>query len=112
MLDLQAIKTKTFEIKLLDGTIIHIKKANNELVCLMEEFETKISKTKSIKNFIEELQSLIIKILNHNTDHKTFDNLFFNQVYEDGCKIYDYTICMAIYKEYAEFMKGVLTNPN
>lgn len=112
MLDLQKRKKKTFDVLLPGGEELHIKKANDDLLYSMEDFEKKVRSLNGVKEVFEEVKKLILQILNRNTDGKIFDGLLFNMEDEEGDNIYDYSTCMLIFQEYSKFMQEVLSNPN
>nr|DAP50265.1 MAG TPA: hypothetical protein [Caudoviricetes sp.] len=111
-LDLNKLKTKTFELKLLDGRVINIKKPNEDLIVEMENFEKEAPNSKCVQDVFKKIKALTLIIINRNTEGVVFDYLFFEQKGEDGELLYDYTVCAAIFAEYSKFTRGVLANPN
>lgn len=72
MIDLQAFKEVTEEVKLFDGDIINIKKPTQQMIIDMMALQDDINKGNS-KNLIEKVNKVLISILNHNTENKQFD---------------------------------------
>ena len=112
VLNLKERKKKTFDIILLDGTELHIKKATEEQIVELEEYEKKLKSVKSVKDVFEYTRKMTLEILNRNTAGKVYDALFFESKDEDGEPLYNYEVCLAICKEYIQFTYGVLNNPN
>lgn len=112
VINLKERKKKTFDLTLLDGTELHIRKANDELIYAMEDFEKKARKMNGVKEVFEEVKKLTLQILNRNDAKKLYDNLFLDQKDEYGDTLYDYTTCMTIFSEYSKFMQETLRNPN
>lgn len=69
-LDLTVFKEDTFDIKLLDGSMIKIKKPSQKM--FMEFIAYQDMKTDNQEEVIQALDILIIKIINNNTDGKEF----------------------------------------
>nr|DAT81701.1 MAG TPA: hypothetical protein [Caudoviricetes sp.] len=111
-LDLAKRKQKYFDLTMVDGTKLQIKKANEELIYEMEEFEKRLRKSSNVKEVFEGIKTLVLKIINRNTANKVYDALLFNLKGEDGELLYDYDVCMAIFAEYNKFTYEVLRNPN
>ena len=94
------------------ANVEEIKKANDELLYAMEDFEKKARKMNGVKEVFDEVKKLTLLILNRNDAQKVYDALFFEQKDDSDDLIYDYTVCMAIFHEYSKFMQEVLNNPN
>lgn len=112
VLNLKDRKKKTFELTLLDGSTVNLKKPNEDLIVEMEEFEKGLRNVKSVKEVFEGVKGMTLKILNRNAEKKVFDMFFFDEKDEDGELLYDYTVCMAIFSEYSKFTQEVMRNPN
>ena len=112
VLNLKDIKKKTFELTLIDGTTLSIKKPNEDILEAMEEFELGLQNVSKVKDVFCRIKDLTLTIMNRNTQGKIIDKSFFDQRDEDGELIYDYSVCMAIFTEYSKFSREVLTNPN
>lgn len=111
-LNLKERKKKTFELILLDGTELQIKKANEALILKMEDFEKSLRVVKTVKDVFDGVKNMVLEILNRNTANKIYDALFFEQKDDEGDLIYDYEVCMAIFSAYSKFTQEVLKNPN
>lgn len=111
-LNLKKREKKTLKITMLDGKILNIKKPSEEMVLKMEEAELKLKDAKSFKEGMDIIKPMTIEILNNNTGGTVFDSLLLEQKDEEGEAIYDYDVCMAIYKAYTQFYTEVLSNPN
>lgn len=112
VLNLKERKKKTFELTLLDGSVINLRKPSEDLIVEMEDFEKGLRNVKGVKEVFKGVKDLTLKILNRNTEKKVFDALFFEQKDEDDELLYDYTVCMAIFSEYSKFTQEVMRNPN
>lgn len=111
-LNLAKRKRKYFELTMIDGTKLSIKKASEELIYEMEEFEKNMKNVKGVKDVFDGVKLLVLKIINRNTANKVYDALLFNEIGEDDELLYDYDVCMAIFFEYSKFTQEVLRNPN
>lgn len=112
VLNLKERKKKTFDIILLDGTELHIKKATEEQIVELEEYEKKLKSVKSVKDVFEYTRKMTLEILNRNTAGKVYDALFFESKDEDGEPLYNYEVCLSICQSYNKFTQEVLSNPN
>lgn len=111
-LNLAKMKQKYFDLTMVDGTKLSIRKPSEELILEMEEFEKGIRKASGVKDVFDGVKTIVLKIINRNTANKVYDALLFNEKDEHGDLIYDYEVCMAIFTEYSKFSQEVLRNPN
>ena len=91
-MDLSKRKQKYFDLVMIDGTKLQIKKPNEQLIYDMEEFEKSLRNAAGVK--------------------KIYDALLFMEQDVDGEYLYDYDVCMSIFREYSKFTQEVLSNPN
>lgn len=111
-LNLSKRKQKYFSLIMVDGTKLEIKKANEELIYNMEEFEKNLRSVKGVKEVFDAVKAMVLTIINRNTANKVYDALLFNEKDEAGDLVYDYEVCMAIFTEYSKFTQEVMANPN
>lgn len=102
MLDLTVLQQQTLEIKMLDGSVIKLKKPSQKLMLEFVSFE-KIVNDLDMEKQMEEIKALTLAILNNNTAGKHFSEL--NQDY-------DLTIQQAIITAYGKFMSEVMSQKN
>lgn len=104
MLDLQAFQEKTFEVKLVDGTIINLRKPSQKLVIDIMAYEEKL-KDKNIKVVIESFVGLMVDILNNNTDGRKF-----NKAYVE--KYFSLDLGKIFLEAYIDFVQEIQADPN
>ena len=111
-MDLSKRKQKYFDLIMIDGTKLQIKKPNEQLIYDMEEFEKSLRNVAGVKNVFDGVKDMTLKIINRNTANKIYDALLFMEQDVDGEYLYDYDVCMSIFREYSKFTQEVLSNPN
>jgi hypothetical protein len=104
MLDLSVFQEKTLDIKLLDGSIIKIKKPTQALIIEVMKLRG-INEQDDGVEIISTLSGLVHKILNSNNTGKTFTKEFIDETL-------DFNMCMAIVQAYGEFITEIQNNPN
>lgn len=106
MLDLSVLKNKTFDIKMIDGEVLCVKKPSKLMLIELERFSIKMRNVESIEQLCTELENITLMILNHNTDNVkvTLKKL-------EALEI-DLSLQSAIFKGYFQFSNEVMSNPN
>lgn len=99
MLDLTVLNEQYFEIKLLDGSVINLKKPSQSLLMKFMGFKQDASELKT-----EDIIEIVLSILNNNKENK--------ELKTEDIENYDIGILMAIIQGYAEFINEVMGNPN
>lgn len=105
-LDLNIIKNKTMAINLLDGTIVNIKKPSKVFLNEIEEYRGISVKGVKFGEVSGKTEEIVLKILNNNTDCRTFDSKYLDE------QEIDYIIQTQIFKCYFDFVFELMTNPN
>lgn len=90
MLDLASVNNKYYEVKLIDGTLLKLKRPTqamqNSLLTL---------KDAGSENAINSMLALFIRIINRNTENKIFTS--------DDFEDYDIALTTLVIKDYFEF---------
>lgn len=94
MLDLGKLKQDLYKIKLADGTILKIKKPTHAMLLTMVEFRN-IDGKEDIE-LLDDLYTLILRILNRNTNDIEFSM-------EDIQEMFDLDTTLLILKDYMDF---------
>lgn len=102
MLDLTVLQEQTLEIKMLDGSILRIKKPSQKLMLDFIAFEKAIDGVE-VEEQMKEISELTLSILNNNTAGKHFEELDLE---------YDFTIQQAIITAYGRFINEVMSQKN
>lgn len=105
MLDLQAFKQKTFEVRLMDGTEIKLLKPSQRMVIDIMAYEEEMKNIKNPKGVIDSFISLIADILNNNTEGRKFTKSYVD-------KNFSYEVAMVFIQAYMEFVQEVNSDPN
>lgn len=98
-LDLRILVEKTWEVTLLDGTIINVKKPTKKIQLLMEQMKDEIT----IEQQVNLTKDATIAILNNNQEDFQVKHLPGE---------YDLSIQLAILRGYSEWLTELLTDPN
>lgn len=105
MLDLAALKDKTYDIKLENGEVLHIKRPTQKMTKgLLEMSNFVMSDVDHIKK-ADKLFDYVTSIFNYNTDNKKFKR---NEIEE----ILDISLSQYIIKDYMAFSNNLLKDPN
>lgn len=99
MIDLNAFKETTEEVKLFNGEIINLKKPTQQMIIDMMALQDDINK-KDSKKLIEKVNKLLISILNHNAENKQFDIDYIKNNFT-------YETMLAFIKAYGEFANKI-----
>ncbi|MHC1750735.1 MAG: hypothetical protein AB9856_20880 [Cellulosilyticaceae bacterium] len=102
-LDLTVLAMKTFDLTLLDGTEIHIRKPNKGLIVELNKASIDFGNAKDFEELMNLTENATLKIMNNNTEKRIFEQ-------EDVEEI-DYTMQTAIFKAYMGFIMEA-NNPN
>ena len=108
MLDLSVFQKQTFEVKLMDGQVIHLLKPSQRMLIEMMSYEAEFKNTKREKDLdkiFDTFNSMILNILNNNDDEKVFDKEYVN-------KYFDFEVGTALMNGYMNFVNEINSNPN
>ena len=96
MLDLTNIyANKTYDVKLFDGTEIHLKRPTQAIQEFLVNLQS-ININENAKEAMDGVMSVFLRILNRNTDGRTF-------TLEEVENEYDVTIAMFVIQDYFQF---------
>lgn len=101
MLDLNTLKQETFDVKMLDGKIVHCKKPTQKMFLFFLDATNKIPEAKEAEIF-KLIDDVIFMILNWNTDGREIKEI-------DSI---DIDMKMAIVNNYAKFLNEILSRKN
>ena len=104
MLDLNAFQEKTFEVKLLDGTVVELKKPSQKLVIDIMAHEEKM-KNKDPKKVLNSFVNIMVEVLNNNTEGREF-----NRGYVE--KYFSLDLGSLFLTAYIDFVKDIQSDPN
>lgn len=104
ILDLSVYQEETFDIKLLDGSIVKIKKPSQEFLMKLIGFKDSIRNEKDVEEQLGAIKELTLDILNYNKDNRKFT--------EEDIVDYDFIILKAIFEGYSNFINEVLARKN
>lgn len=106
MLDLSVLKDKTYDIKLENGEMLHIKKPTQRLMKYVTEIH-RLNVTDGLteEDKVDKIFEFVVTIFNHNTDDKKFKK---PQI-ED---MFDISIASYIVQDYLNFTTKILSDPN
>lgn len=101
MIDLGALNAKrnNYEIKLEDGTILHIKAPSQKMYVVMTNI-SKGGKTEPIEQ-IDLIYNICVDIFNNNTDKRNFTK-------EEITEMFDFNVAAYIIQDYLKEMTKVL----
>lgn len=97
-LDLRTLQEVTWEVTLLDGSVIHIQKPNQELRVEMESLQGS-----NDVEMVTALPQVVLKILNNNKEKAHFTHI---------PKGMDLHIQTAIVRYYTDWLYNLMTDPN
>lgn len=105
MIDLQELTSKTFDVKLMDGTELNIRKPSNELfrgtLKMVELMEANGEEDKKISA----IYSFLLRMFNRNLNEIKFTQ---NQLEE----MIDIDVAMLLIKEYQQFLVEAVKDIN
>ena len=104
-LDLTVFQEETFEVRLNKDEVLHIKKPSQRLVIDLMNYEKEFNNKKDPKKVVSSFVSLIVKILNNNTEGKVFNNEFVENQFS-------FEIGVLCIKSYVDFVSEVNSDPN
>ena len=108
MLDLSVFQKQTFEVKLMDGQVVHLLKPSQKMLLEMMSYEAEFKNKDNQKNLdkiFDTFNSIILNILNNNDDEKVFDKEYVN-------KYFDFEVGTALMNGYMNFVNEINSNPN
>lgn len=105
MFDLSVLKEKSFELKLFNGEVIHIKRPSQKMVIDMMGYEDDFKSEKDSKKKIASLTAMVIDILNNNIEQQKF-----NKAYVESN--FDFNLALLLIQNYMEFVAELNSNPN
>jgi hypothetical protein len=105
MIDLSIISQKTFDLKMQDGTLLNIRKPNNQLFNDVFKIIKLIEANGEEKNIINAIYIILARILNRNMNEIKFQQ----NVIEE---IIDLDTAMYIVQEYWKFVQEVMQDIN
>lgn len=105
MIDLTVISQKTFDLKLQDGTVLNIRKPNNQLFNDVFKIIKLIEANGEEKNIINAIYIILTKMINRNLN----DIKFQQNVIEE---MIDLDTAMYIVQEYWTFVQEVVQDIN
>lgn len=103
-LDLSVYAEKVWEVTMMDGTELHIKKPTQKQLIILNGYDVKLSKAKAFEDKIKALNEVTVVILNNNKEGKNYKVEDLEDMQMD--------ILYAIYFGYGDFIKEVMSNPN
>ena len=95
---------KTWEVMLLDGEVIHIKKPTQGQLIKLYKMADDFESGKNV-NELKQLNNIVKNILNNNTENKSFDDKYIT----DNLTI-DHLY--ALFEGYMQFIAEIETSPN
>ena len=101
MLDLTAINANLYQIKMADGETLTLKRPTQGL------FESiikigELSKNSTDSKVMEQVMEIFCRILNHNTDNKSFT---LGELQDD----YDFTVALMVIGDYMKYYADEIT---
>ena len=105
MIDLSTLNNKTFDVKLLNGLELNIRKPSNELLKETYKMIELIEKNGEEKNIVNAIYIFLTKIFNRNLNDKKFTQTEI----ED---LIDIDVAMYLIREYQKFLSEVIQNIN
>lgn len=102
ILDLTAFKAELFELKLLDGTVLYLRKPTQAIFMQFLGFQN-FDKSDP-KVVLDVLRDMVLAILNTNTAGRNFT--------AEDIADYDFGIMQAVVQGYSEFINEVMSSPN
>ena len=104
MLDLNAFQEKTFEVKLLDGTVVELRKPSQKLVIDIMAHEEKL-KHKDPKKVLNSFINIMVEVLNNNTEGREFTRGYVE-------KYFSLDLGSLFLGAYIDFVKDIQSDPN
>lgn len=103
MLDLSVFAEKVWEVKLLDETVLQVKRPSNALLIQLEAFMVK-GTPDAIEEAIKEISEVTFKILNNNKNDRAFKLV--------DIKKLDVDLQTAIIRGYSNFARECMQGKN
>ena len=104
MLDLQILQQQTFDIKMLDGRLLKLKKLSKAQTFVFSAIEGELSREKDIKRQYDLVTERTLFLLNNN-----LENIKVSKEEVDDLSL---DMLLAIAKSYEEFMTNAAQSPN
>lgn len=105
MLDLSLLNNKTFDVKLFDGSVLNIRKPNNELFKETQKMANIAKANKEDDKIIPVTYSFLTKVFNRNMN----DRKFTQQQIESEIPL---DIAVILINEYSKFISEVMKSAN
>lgn len=105
MLDLAILKDKTYDIKLEDGEILHIKKPTQRMMKLVAEIHDLNKSNLTEIEKMDKIFDFVTVIFNHNTVDRKFKKAQLEDMFDIGVASY-------VVQDYLKLTSEVLANPN
>lgn len=106
ILDLTTFIDQYFELKMLDGEVLKLKKPSQAmLVRIMAHEQTMKKANAKPQDVLVALVELLTDILNNNANGKEYDRKFVEDTF-------DIHMAMAVLRAYMDFVQEVNSNPN
>lgn len=105
ILDLQSFQQRTHEVRLFDGEVIKLTKPSQKLVIDILAYEEKMKDTSNVKAVLDSFVSLIMDILNNNTEGRKFTRGYVE-------KYFSFELGMVFIQSYIEFVQDINSDPN
>ena len=103
-LDLSVYEENVWEVTMIDGTQLHIKKPTQKQLILLNGYDVKLGEVKTFEDKIKTLNEVALFILNNNKEDKKYKVKDLEDMQMD--------ILYAIYFGYGEFVQEAMSNPN
>lgn len=105
MLDLSLLNQKTWDLKLLDGTVLNVRKPNNDLFKETQKMAEAAANKKTGDKITTVTYSFLTKVLNRNTNGRKFTQQEIEQ-------IIPLDIAVILIYEYQKFVIEVMQGVN
>lgn len=105
MIDLGTLSNKTFDVRLIDGTELNIRKPSNELLNEAYKMLELVKKNKEEKNIINAMYSFVTKVFNRNLNEIKFTQTEIE-------KMIDIDVAIYLMTEYQNFITEVMQGIN
>lgn len=103
-LDLSVYAEKIWEVTMIDGTELRIKKPTQKQLILLNGYDTKLNKAENFEDKLNVLNEVAVFILNNNEEGKKYKVKDLEEMQID--------VLYAIYFGYTNFITEVMSNPN
>lgn len=106
ILDLNTFIDQYFELKMLDGEVLKLKKPSQAMLVRIMAYEQSMKKAeKNPQGVILALIDLLTDVLNNNANGREFEKKFVEDTF-------DINMAMAVLRAYMDFVQEVNSSPN